>query len=305
MPELHAHPDFDHLLGVAGRGGRCADPERQGCPPEEGNTSSRIGGGGEEQSLRLLRQRLETSEKVLLKLAGEVAGVRDREAACKLDAAHRLRQLQQSEGVSAGFSDDPIPDADVNATRDSGGEKCPGIFVAEAVEDQFRQPRQLSISAWLADRKQHQHGLGEDSPRHKAEHLSGYRVKPLCVINDAQQRTLQRDFGQQIEGGQGYEEAIRSLTRGQPERHAQRVLLRLREAPNVREQGRAELMQSRKWQLHLGLRARDPGEREAHGLTDAMLKQRCLTDSGFAAHDDGGALTGLNPAQQPAQLVPL
>ena len=69
MPELHAHPDFDHVVGVGGRGGRRVDPERLGRSPEQSDASGRIGGGGEQESLGVFRERFETSEKVLLQLA--------------------------------------------------------------------------------------------------------------------------------------------------------------------------------------------------------------------------------------------
>ena len=77
-------------------------------------------------------------------------------------------------------------------------------------------------------RKEHQHGLGKNPSRDKPENLAGRGIKPLCVIDDTQQRTLQRHLSQQAERRQGHQEAVRSVARHQAERHSQRVLLRIR-----------------------------------------------------------------------------
>ena len=163
----------------------------------------------------------------------------------------------------------------------------------------------MAIAAGFADRKDHQHRLGDQSPGHESQNLTGRGVKPLRIIDNAQQRPPHRRFGQQAEHGEGHEEAIGNLARGEPERDPKRVLLRLGETPDVGEHRCAELMQSREGQFHLGLRAHNPHDGKANSPIRAMVEQRCLPDSGFAAHHDRGALAGLNRLQQPGQLVTL
>jgi hypothetical protein len=52
----------------------------------------------------------------------------------------------------------------------------------------------MAILAGLAESKKDEHRLGQDLSRHKPEYPSGRRIQPLRVIDDAEQRTLQRDL---------------------------------------------------------------------------------------------------------------
>ncbi len=68
--------------------------------------------------------------------------------------------------------------------------------------------------------------LRQQAPRHERERLDGHPVKPLRVVDDADERLVLGHVGQQAEDGQADQEAIRRRTCAHAERDVQRVTLR-------------------------------------------------------------------------------
>ena len=117
------------------------------------------------------------------------------------------------------------------------------------------------------------------------------------------ERSLLGDVGQQAQHRQPDEEAIRRVAGAQPERRAQRVALRAGKRVELLEQRRAQLMQPRERDLHLGLDAagaHDPAPRRA--LCDVAQKGR-LADAGFPVQDQRAALAAARRVQQPVERV--
>ena len=71
------------------------------------------------------------------------------------------------------------------------------------------------------------------------------------------------------------------------------------------EHRRAELMQPRERQLHLGLDAGEPRDAEARRLPGAMVQQRRLADARLAADDQHRALAAAHVLQQPVERLAL
>ena len=121
-------------------------------------------------------------------------------------------------------------------------------------------------------------------------------VEPLEVVDETQQGLLLGELREQRERRQADEEAVGRIAGREPERHAQRVPLRRRERVDAATQRRAELMQSRERQLHLGLDAGDLHDPEARGLTGGVPQQRRLADPGLTAdHEHAAAAPRARP----------
>ena len=173
----------------------------------------------------------------------------------------------------------------------------------EPSERQLRQARQLALVARLADREHDRHRLRQQPPRDEPEDLRRGGIEPLRVIDEAQQRPLRGDLGQQAERGQRDQEAVRRGAGRRPERDAQGVLLRLRQRAEPVEHRRAQLMQPRERQLHLRLDAGDLRDPEARRLPSAVVQERGLADARLAADDQDRALAAADVLQQPVERL--
>jgi hypothetical protein len=80
------------------------------------------------------------------------------------------------------------------------------------------------------------------------------------VVDQAEQRSLRRDFGEQTQRGQPDDEAIGRRSSCQAEHRAQRVALWPRKSSEMVDHRGAQLMQCREGELHLGLDASRSGK---------------------------------------------
>ena len=71
------------------------------------------------------------------------------------------------------------------------------------------------------------------------------------------------------------------------------------------EHGRAQRMQARERELHLGLDACRPGDTAPVGSLGQVPQQGGLADAGLAAEDEHAALTRAHARDEPLQHVPL
>ena len=122
-------------------------------------------------------------------------------------------------------------------------------------------PSQLLEPARLALCEEQDDRLRRQAPGDEREHLCRGAIKPLDVIDDADQRLLVRRVGQQAEHGQPDQKSIGLRARAQTERGRQRVTLWRRQPSETVQQSRAQLMQAGEGKLHLPFhpgRAKDP-----------------------------------------------
>ena len=84
---------------------------------------------------------------------------------------------------------------------------------------------------------------------------------------------------------------IRSFPAAQPKRHAQRILLGTRQAPEPIEHRDAQLLKRGERQLHLRLDADCPQDAKVRARADRVIQQRRLAYARLAAEHEGAALT--------------
>ena len=97
--------------------------------------------------------------------------------------------------------------------------------------------------------------LGEEPAGDEAEDLRRGVVEPLRVVDDADERLLLGDLGEQRQRREPDQEAVGCRRRAQPEHRRERVALRAGQPLEVLQHRRAELVQPAVGELHLRLDA--------------------------------------------------
>jgi hypothetical protein len=173
----------------------------------------------------------------------------------------------------------------------------------------FRQPAdpqlgksgQLVVPTGVALREQETDGLRGKASGHEGEHLCRGPIKPLDVIDDADQRMLLRRVGQQAEQGQSDQKSIWLRARAQPERGRHGVTLWRRQPSATVQQSRAQLMQAGERELHLPFGPKCAQDPASLGALDGVLQERRFADSVLAAEHQHRGLPQPRFCQQPIE----
>jgi hypothetical protein len=104
----------------------------------------------------------------------------------------------------------------------------------------------------LARAEQQHHALRVEPPRHELQRVGGPLVEPVRVVDEAQDRPVLGELGQQRETGGVDEEALLAGAVGQAERRLERGGLRRRQPVEVAQRRPQQLVQRGERQLGLG-----------------------------------------------------
>ena len=200
-------------------------------------------------------------------------------------------QLEQRQRIAARLGHDPIAHPLVERTRHHGLQQRLRITVGQPTDHELRQTLEMPLAGRLAHREHQPDRLRPQTARHERQRLRRRAVEPLRIVDDADQRPLLRRVRQQAQDRQADEEAIRGVALAQTERGAERLALRAGEAVQAIDERRAELMQPRERELHLGLDARRPGDAAPRRAPHQILQQGALAHAGLAAQHQRAAQT--------------
>ena len=167
-------------------------------------------------------------------------------------------------------------------------------MLGEAAQRELVEPLELVLVARLPHREDDRDGVRAEPARDEGERLHRGAIEPLRVVHDAEQGPLLRDAAEQGQHGEADQEAIGRVAAAQPERRAEGVALRIRQALEAVQPRRAELVQAGERELHLGLDARSPPDAAARGPRQQVLQQRRLADAGLAPDQQHPAVAGAN-----------
>ena len=290
MPEACAGAELDQARILGRPGGVAVDPEAPARAPDQRGVADRLGGGRQQQALRIARQRLHAPHEALLDAVPHRPRVQQPEPARQLRRRRPARQLQQRERVAVGLGDQPVAHPVIQPAGNAGRQQLPRVGVGERPDGQLRQVGQRALLLGRADGEDHRDPLRQQAPPDERQRLGGGLVEPLRVIEYADQRSVLGDLGQQAERRQRHEKALRRRAVLQTERDLQRVPLRARQASELTEHRRAQLVQPGERKLHLGLDARGAGDATALRVLEHVLEQRRLADPRLAAQDQDPAL---------------
>ena len=130
-------------------------------------------------------------------------------------------------------------------------------------------------------------------------------VKPLRVVDEADQGLLVADHRHQAQHRQSDQESIRRWTGTQAERGAESVALRPGQVPEVIQRRRAELMQPGVGKFHLGFDSGRPEYPATCRTPRQVFQERGLSDASLTAQDQHLAATGPHGPDQSAQRLAL
>ena len=116
----------------------------------------------------------------------------------------------------------------------------------------------LELQTRLTRGEHHPDPLSEQTASDKGQRQRRSPIQPLCIIDDTQQRTLLRRYGEQTQHRQPDEKSVRRGPVAQPEHGLQRATLRSRQLLDAIEQRGAQLMQACERELHVRLHPHRP-----------------------------------------------
>ena len=303
--ELHAPAQLEQpaVLGRARR--REVDPERPCGPVQQDKVAEGLGGGREDEQLRVGREQLEAPDVALLDPAGDRLTAGKTEPAGEIGDVPRVRQLEQGERVAVALRDDLGADGGVYGAGHAGQQQRASIAVAQWMDRQDRQPGE-NVIAGARPRGAHDHDpLGEQAAGHEPQDLRRGAVEPLRVVDDTGQRLLLGGLGDQRQRGQPHQEPVGRRAGAAAEHRRERVALRSGQPVQVVQHGRAELVQAGVGQLHLRLHAGGSRDMPAGHPAGQIAQQRALAHARLAPQNGGPAPARERVGREPVKLLAL
>ena len=139
-----------------------------------------------------------------------------------------------------------------------------------------RQLGEDVVAAARAGGKHERDPLGEEAPADESEDLCGGLVEPLRVVDDADERLLLGDLGEQRQRGEPDQEPVGRRAGAPAEHRRERVALGDGQPVELIQHRSAELMEAAVGELHLRLDADGPGDAPAGDTVGQVAEQRAL-----------------------------
>jgi hypothetical protein len=303
MPEHQSGRQRQPLLRLKGLRSGLGDPEPLGRSPYERRISHGVGRSQEQQAPSVVWKPRQPSRVALLDAGGQGHRGRQAKSARELRRAQPARQLQQGQRIPVRLGDDPLQHAFVQSSWQDRLEQRPRMTMTQRRHVKLRQTGERV--AQLSRREHERDLLRKEPARHKGDGSLRRTVEPLRVIDQAQERLLLGGLGKQAQDRQPHQETIRRWPSTEPERDAQRVVLGVRKALHELEERRAQLLNRREREFHLGLDPERPGDPKLRCGADRVLEKRRLSDARFAVHRQHSAAPSAGPAEQPVEHLGL
>lgn len=293
VPEAHPGAQGDQTRRLSAHRGRVhGDAQLLRRTPQQGHVTDRLGGGDEQQAPRLVRERLDAPQEVLLKPVGEGLCLGRPEGAGRIQRDQRARQLKQGQRVAPGLRDDAVTHAPVQRTGDDRGEEPAGVVLGQPRHRQLGRAGEQLTGGRLTHGDDEHDRFRQQPARDELQRLRRHVVQPLRVVDDDHQRLVPAGVREQAQRRQAHEEPVGRGAAAQPERRAQGVALRLGKVVETGQQRGAELVQAGVGELHLRLDAGRADGTASGGALDQVLQQLGLADPRLAAHDEDPAPSG-------------
>ena len=227
MRELDTRPDLDQPGFHRRVGGGHVETERLGGTAEEHSVAEGLGGGGDDEEPGVSGELEEALGEALFDLPGHRMAAGKSEPAGKLGrGGPGSRQLEQGERVAVALRDDLIAYSRIHRTVHVVQQQGPGVAFAESLDGQLGESGEDVVTAVRARRTHERDPFCVQAAGDETENLGGGVVEPLRVVDDADERLLLGDLGEQRQRGQADEEAVRRGAWAQSEHRRQRIALR-------------------------------------------------------------------------------
>src|SRR5512133_3312955 len=253
MRELDA-PTYSEQTRVHCRvGGSHVDTERLGGTVEQQRVAERLCGRGEDEQLRLGGEYAEAPYVALFDLADHRLAVGQPEPAGEICGPPAARQLKQRKRITVALANDLGTHRRIEWAVHVLQQQRARIAVAEPVDRPLRQPGESLVThrgAWCAYKRD---PLSEKPAGDEPEDLRRGAVEPRGVVDDADQRLLLGDLGEQRQRRESHQEPVRRGTGAPAEHRRQGLPLGDRQPVEVIQYWPAELVEAAIGQLHLRL----------------------------------------------------
>ena len=143
VEELDARLEPEQVGGLGRRGGAGIDAQSCAGAPEQRRIARRLRRRGEHELARVGGQGREALAEARLDAAREGRG-QQREATGELGSRQPARELQQGQRVARGLGEDAVAYALVERSAHDRVQQRAGILVAQTLDDELRQARQLA-----------------------------------------------------------------------------------------------------------------------------------------------------------------
>src|SRR5262249_13493140 len=130
------------------------------------------------------------------------------------------------------------------------------------------------------------------------QRVHGGRVQPVRVVDEAQDRPLFGELGQDRQAGREDEKALLPSPRFQADSGPERGRLRAGKPVDVSEGGPQQLVERGEGELGLRLDAARGQDVHVGGAVASVLQQRRLAHAGLAAQDEAAATRSTSGAEQ-------
>ena len=289
----------DRLGGIEGslrqlELGRRAERDRQ--------LARLLGGGDQERLVGRRRQPIDTLGEGRTEPRGQRQRRGKRGLARELVVREREGQLEQRQRVAGGLADQPRANRRRRPRRAAIEQQVGGCAI-KAAHDKVIQPRRVEAPAFnLARAEQDRHSFGDEPSSHERKRVRGWDIKPLCIVDQAQDRPRFGRGRQQRQCSRRDQEPIATFPWCQAERRCQRLALWLGDTVKLVDDRPQQAMQPGERQVRLPL---DPGHAEDHHLggtagRSGVVEQRGLAHPGLGPDHERTALT---PSGVPEQAV--
>jgi hypothetical protein len=200
-------------------------------------------------------------------------------------------EISIAQRIAAALRDDLVADRRVQRAVDPAQQQRARIAVVQVPNRHFGHPAEDLVAGPGARDTQDRDPFRVQTACDEREDLRGDFVQPLHIVDDADQRPLLSDLGEQRQGGEPEEKPVRWRPGAQSERGRERVALRDGQPLEVIEHRRAELMEAAEGELHLRLHSGSRCDAPAVDLGGRVREQRALADARVTAqdHDPTGA----------------
>src|SRR5918994_2033110 len=184
-------------------------------------------------------------------------------------------------------------------------QQCACVAVVESHDGQVAESSEKVVADAGARRAHERYPLGEETAGDEADDLCCGLVEPLRVVDDADERLLLGDLGEERERRERDQESVGRRPGASAEDRRERVVLRKGQALEMVEHGRAELMKAAVGELHLRLDTGGSRDAPAGDAVTQIAQQGALAHTCFPSQYDRPTRAGKGVGEERVERLAL
>ena len=264
----------------------------------------RVGRGQQRERLGVWRQAAYLAQEVLLEPLAQRKRFGLYGAAGELVGRVLGTEFHQRERVIAGVGQDAVDGLRVEGSASHRAEQLTRLGVGQAIHRDRGKLLEHLLCGGFAYAGDEADAVRAQATGDETEHLRRFGIKPVRVIDNAQQRLFFSRSGKQRERRQSDQEPLRRRAWVLAESDPQRAPLRRRQVVQLRQERDQQLVQATELHADLRLDTGDAGSPQVGRGGDGVLEQRRLPDPGPSAQHQRAAEAAAHRVQDPVDRRP-